>query len=432
MSGKLYTRTPHPVVGGTSLVTTRLSRRSRSRSAARVWIFSGVGALGLVAVLVVSALTIAGGCARKLPATSTAPVAVSSLAASAPATAVASASAASAKRAPATASASGPASASVAGSSGVVEIGWVGDTTPGSKYGSPPKNGRALFEDLRKQLQAPDLMVGNLEGTFGDGGKSKSADKNTYSFQAPPKNAESLAWAGFDVMSLANNHAWDYLEPGLSATRKALADNEIADVGLPGQITIREANGVKVAFVAFSPYRWNAPISNIPAAQKLVRKAKQQSDVVIVLIHAGAEGADKTHTPKGAEKAYGEFRGDPRAFSHAMIDAGASMVLGSGPHVIRGIERYNGKLIAYSLGNFAGWGNFGQGGNLSLSGLLTVRVDKNGEIVGGRWLSLKLADPGVPAVDKQNTSGKLVEKLSASDFSDTFEMDSNGNFGPGK
>ncbi|MEI7815231.1 MAG: CapA family protein, partial [Coriobacteriia bacterium] len=157
-----------------------------------------------------------------------------------------------------------------------------------------------------------------------------------------------------------------------------------------------------------------------------------QSDVVIVLIHAGAEGADKTHTPKGAEKAYGEFRGDPRAFSHAMIDAGASMVLGSGPHVIRGIERYNGKLIAYSLGNFAGWGNFGQGGNLSLSGLLTVRVDKNGEIVGGRWLSLKLADPGVPAVDKQNTSGKLVEKLSASDFSDTFEMDSNGNFGPGK
>jgi hypothetical protein len=333
---------------------------------------------------------------------------------------------------PAPAAASTAASAPDAPDPGVVVIGWVGDTTPGSKYGSPPRNGRALFEKVREQLLAPDLMVGNLEGTFGNGGKSKGSGSNSYSFQAPPKNAESLAWAGFDVMSLANNHAYDYLEPGLSATRKALSDNNIAATGLPGQITVREANGVKVAFVAFSPYRWNAPISNISAAQKLVRKAKGQADVVVVLIHAGAEGADKTHTPLGAEKAYGEFRGDPRAFSHAMIDAGASAVLGSGPHVIRGVERYKGKLIAYSLGNFAGWGNFGQGGNLSLSSLLTVKIDKNGEILGGRWLSLKLADPGVPELDKKNTAGKLVEKLSASDFADTFPMDQDGTFGPGE
>jgi len=188
---------------------------------------------------------------------------------------------------------------------------------------------------------------------------------------------------------------------------------------------------VKVAFVAFSPYRWNASLADVSGAQALVRKAKKQADVVVVLMHAGAEGADKTHTPQGAEKAYGEFRGDPRAFSHAMIDAGASMVLGSGPHVVRGIERYKGGLIAYSLGNFAGWSNFSQGGNLSLSGLLTVRVDKNGDILGGRWLSLKLADPGVPEVDSKSTSAKLVESLSASDFDDTFELDSKGNFGPG-
>ena len=106
-------------------------------------------------------------------------------------------------------------------------------------------------------------MVGNLEGTFGDGGKSKSDgdSSNSYSFQAPPKNAEALAWAGFDVMSLANNHSYDYFEKGLSSTRKALAANDIASTGLPGQITVREANGVKVAFVAFSPYRWNASIA---------------------------------------------------------------------------------------------------------------------------------------------------------------------------
>jgi poly-gamma-glutamate capsule biosynthesis protein CapA/YwtB (metallophosphatase superfamily) len=275
-------------------------------------------------------------------------------------------------------------------------------------------------------------MIGNLEGTFGVGGKSKGGGSNTYSFQAPLKNAEALSWAGFDVMSLANNHAYDYLEPGLKATRKALADNNIADTGLPAQITVREVNGVKVAFVAFSPYRWNATLANIPAAQKLVRKAKTKADVVVVLMHAGAEGADKTSTPKGAEKAYGEFRGDSRAFSHAVIDAGASAVLGSGPHVVRGIERYKGKLIAYSLGNFAGWGNFSQAGNLALSGLLTVKIDKNGDILGGRWLSLKITDPGVPVVDKKQASAKLVEKLSASDFADTFDLDAEGNFGPGK
>jgi hypothetical protein len=151
-----------------------------------------------------------------------------------------------------------------------------------------------------------------------------------------------------------------------------------------------------------------------------------------VLIHAGAEGADKTSTPQGTEKAYGEFRGNSRAFSHAMVDAGASAVLGSGPHVVRGVERYKGKIIAYSLGNFAGWGNFGQGGNLSLSGLLTVKIDKNGEILGGRWLSLKLVDRGVPVVDSKNTSGKLVEKLSARDFPDTFQLGPDGTFGPGR
>ena len=366
-----------------------------------------------------------GGCSRR-PATrpSTAP------AVSSEATRVGTASA----TVSASATASPSASASAETTVGIVEIGWVGDTTPGSKYGSPPEHGRALFENVRDRLKAPDLMAGNLEGTFGDGGKSKSdgESSNSYSFQAPPKNAESLAWAGFDVVSLANNHTYDYFEKGLSATREALDDNELAYTGLPGQITVREANGVKVAFVGFSPYRWNASLANIEAAAKLVTKAKKQADVVVVLFHAGAEGADKTHTPKGAEKAYGEFRGDSRAFAHAMIDAGASLVLGSGPHVIRGIERYNGKLVAYSLGNFAGWDNFKQGGTLSLSGLLTVRVGKNGDVLGGRWLSLKLEEPGVPDTDSRHASAKLVSELSKDDFKDTFELDAKGRFGPGR
>ena len=134
--------------------------------------------------------------------------------------------------------------------------------------------------------------------------------------------------------------------------------------------------------------------------------------------------------PTGPERAYGEFRGDPRAFSHAVVDAGADLVLGSGPHVIRGIERYRGRLIAYSLGNFAGWNNFSTSGTLGLSGLLTVRVDKSGEVLGGQWLSLKLNGNGVPARDATGASLKLVRKLSSRDFAETFSIDESGTIAP--
>ena len=180
--------------------------------------------------------------------------------------------------------------------------------------------------------------------------------------------------------------------------------------------------------MGFSPYPWSAPLNDLPAAAALVRRAAHEAQVVVVLMHAGAEGAGETHTPHGPEYAFGEDRGDVRAFAHAMVDAGADLVLGSGPHVIRGIERYRGRLIAYSLGNFAGWGNFGLGGTLSLSGLLTVDIDGAGRIHGGSWRSLYVAQPGVPTVDSSDASLKLVRSLSAADFAHTWPLDSQGRF----
>ena len=110
----------------------------------------------------------------------------------------------------------------------------------------------------------------------------------------------------------------------------------------------------------------------------------------------------------GEEVAYGEDRGDTRGFAHALVEAGADLVLGSGPHVIRGVERYRDRLIAYSLGNFAGWHNFGGGGTYDLSGMLTVRLDGNGHVVGGRWRSLHLVAPGIPQPDPTDASARLV------------------------
>jgi hypothetical protein len=313
----------------------------------------------------------------------------------------------------------------------VIEIGWVGDTTPGSKYGTPPNGGRSLFGSMRPLLSKPDLMMANLEGTYSTAGPSKCDGEPAgvcYAFQAPPSYAKALAWSGIDLVNVANNHSNDYLTRGFQQTQQALKKAGVAYAGLPHTVTIEKVHGVRVAVMGVSPYSWSAPLNDIPAAAKLVRRAAAEADVVVVLMHAGAEGADKIHTPTGTEYAFGEDRGNVRAFAHAVIDAGADLVFGSGPHVIRGIERYKNHLIAYSLGNFAGWHNFGLGGNLSLSGLLTVKIDKTGRILGGRWTSLYVAPPGVPAVDGSNRSAKLVSSLSSTDFAHTYRLDAKGDF----
>jgi Bacterial capsule synthesis protein PGA_cap len=319
-------------------------------------------------------------------------------------------------------------SASAAAEKTVITIGWVGDTTPGSKYGMPPDGGRALFANLRSQLSAPDLMMANCEGTYSTATTSKGSGPNTFAFQAPPSYAQALKWAGIDLVSIANNHSHDFLQAGLQQTQAALKAAGIRYAGIPENTPIVTVKGVRVAVLAFSPYPWNNNINNIPAAVDLVRTVAGSADLVIVLMHAGAEGSDKTHTPHGSEFAFGENRGDSRAFAHAVIDAGADLVLGSGPHVIRGIERYKHRLIAYSLGNFAGWGNFGTGGTLSLSGLLTVKIDGAGRIHGGRWLSLYISGAGVPGVDANNTAAHLVSQLSAADFSATYKLSTDGSF----
>jgi hypothetical protein len=325
--------------------------------------------------------------------------------------------------------ASTPSSSASPAAPKIIEIGWAGDTTPGSMYGDPPDNGRALFAHVRGKMKQPDLMMLNLEGTYSTGGASKCSGSSSgvcFAFQAPPSFASALPWAGVGLVNQANNHANDYFGSGMQQTQAALKKNDVAYTGMPKQITTVNVKGVKVAVMGFSPYPWNANINDIPAAKELVKKAAAKADVVVVLMHVGAEGSDKTHTPHGTEYAFGENRGDPRAFAHAVVDSGADLVLGSGPHVIRGIERYRTRLIAYSLGNFGGWGNFGTGGTLSLSGLLTVKIDAGGHIHGGRWLSLWLAEPGVPTVDSSNASAHLVKQLSSEDFSNTFRMSSSG------
>jgi hypothetical protein len=296
-----------------------------------------------------------------------------------------------------------------------ISISWVGDIAFSRQVGLPPDGGRGIFSDVTKLLRASDISTGNLEGTLGRGGPSKCRG-NCFAFQAPTSYARVFRRAGFHLLSMANNHSRDFGTTGLEQTRAALARNRIAHTGLPGQITIRRAHGIAVAFVAFAPYPWTASLLDIPAAKRLVADAARRADVVVVQIHAGAEGAGATHTPHGTEHAFGENRGAPRRFAHAVVDSGADAVLGAGPHVLRGIECYRRAVIAYSLGNFASWRTLSTSGVLGLSGVLQIRVTAKGRFEGGRLYPTRSTREGLPRRDGGRASVKLVRKLSRQDF----------------
>ena len=300
---------------------------------------------------------------------------------------------------------------------GVVAIVATGDIVMGSTPNLPPDGGRSFFSDVQTDL-AGDVVLGNLEGTLSTGGASKcgKGSTNCFAFQTPPSYARWLRQAGFTVMNLANNHAFDFGAGGLEQTRAALDRVGLLSTGRPGQITVQRVGDIRVALVGFAPYPWAQSLTDIAAAKRLVRKAARQADVVLVTMHAGAEGTSRQHVTRRTELFLGENRGNPARFAHAVVDAGADLVVGHGPHVLRGMEWYRGRLIAYSLGNFAGYKVFSLGGPLSTSGILRVTLRGDGKFETGRLVATHLAGSGLPAIDPSEAAHGLVRTLSREDF----------------
>jgi hypothetical protein len=316
---------------------------------------------------------------------------------------------------PKPAAAAKPAAAKVP--QGVVAIVATGDIVMGSTPNLPRDGGRSFFSDVQTDL-AGDVVLGNLEGTLSTGGGSKcrSGSSNCFAFQTPPSYARWLQQAGFTVMNLANNHAYDFGADGLRQTTDSLGGVGLEWTGRPGQITVQNVGPIRVALVGFAPYPWAQSLTDIAGAKRLVRKASRSADVVVVTMHAGGEGSDRQHVRRGTERFLGENRGDPMRFAHAVVDAGADLVVGSGPHVLRGMEWYRGRLIAYSLGNFAGYKVFALGGPLSTSGILRVTLRGDGRFETGRLVPTHLVGPGLPAIDPAEAAHGEVRTLSREDF----------------
>jgi poly-gamma-glutamate capsule biosynthesis protein CapA/YwtB (metallophosphatase superfamily) len=294
----------------------------------------------------------------------------------------------------------------------------LGSTNPPDR-GLPPQDGALMLSQVGSILSAADLAFGNLEGPMLEGGTSSKCGPNSrkcYAFRVPTRYGKYLKDAGFDIMSLANNHASDFGLEGRQSTRRVLDNLGIAHAGADfNDIAYLDVKGHKVGVIAFATNAISYNVNDIEAARQVVARVAAKADIVIVSFHAGAEGLTAQHVPRGPEIFLGEPRGDSRAFAHAVVDAGADLLLGSGPHVVRGMEVYKNRLIAYSLGNFAFY-RFPFVDATGLSLVLDAQVAPDGAFLGGQIHPLIQHEQDGPRPDSGATIIPLVRQLSTNDF----------------
>jgi hypothetical protein len=300
-----------------------------------------------------------------------------------------------------------------------VTLSGVGDVIMGTSPSSlPPNEGAGFFDEVKAALAA-DLVMGNLDQPITvDTGRVKCAEGSTgcHQFYLPPSYAQRLKEGGFDLVSLANNHTHDMGAEGLRNTRTALDAAGVMHTGGVDQITTVDVKGIKVAVLGFSVYSWGANLNKIPEAEALVREAAAEADIVVIQMQGGAEGTDKAHVRGGTEMFLGENRGDLIKFSHAVVDAGADVVFGHGPHVMRGMEFYKGRLIAYSLGNFCGYKTLSSSGFAGVGGVLKVTLKRDGSWSRGELVPTEMVRGGYPAPDPDKRALAFVNDLSQDDF----------------
>lgn len=302
-----------------------------------------------------------------------------------------------------------------------ITIKAVGDIVAGTNFPDYrlPQNPNQLFsKSVRNQLKGSDILFGNYESTLTNHPySSKDVSKGmVFAFRSPPAYAKLFSQVGFDVMSVANNHAMDFGKVGFQDTVKNLNSAGIKAVGTKNKIIYSKVKNIPIAWIGFCFYDYCNKVQDIENAKALVKQARQNAKIVIISMHVGAEGGDALHVRNQTEFFYGENRGNSIEFARSMIDAGADLILGHGPHVPRALEVYKGKLIAYSLGNFLGYKTFSTNGEKGNSMILEAKLNQEGDFVSGKIISMRLDKQGIPQVDKYNQTGKLVNSLTQNNF----------------
>ena len=301
----------------------------------------------------------------------------------------------------------------------------VGDIMFGTNFPDashlPPNDGKDLLKDLDSTLSNADMTFGNSEGVFLDaGGEAKGIGANVYSFREPKRYAQYFVDNGFDLLSAANNHVADFGNIGMQSTVATFKDLGLHFAGLENYpTTILTVRNKKIGLAAFAPHKGCIQMNDYAAAIASVQNLKKECDIVIVSFHGGAEGKNATHVPKRTEIFFKQNRGNVYEFAHKMIDAGADIVVGHGPHVARAMEVYNNKFIAYSLGNFCTYGMFNLQGVSGIAPLLKIYINEKGDFIKGTITSIKQEGEGGPKLDGNYGVYQLIKNLTATDIPDS-------------
>ena len=313
-------------------------------------------------------------------------------------------------------------------------IAMTGDVMMGTTFPSvmlPANDGRDLFRDAKDILTRTDLTVGNLEGAICDGGRStKGNGPNSYSFRTPTSYGHLLKEAGYDFMSMANNHANDFGEEGILSTELVLREQGILFSGIAGRIesAVIERKGMKIGLCAFGHNSYTLKHTDLNTVGRIVDELVNSCDLVIVSFHGGAEGRTKSHLPYGPETFLGENRGSLRQLAHFCIDHGADVVYGHGPHVVRGVEVYKDRFIAYSLGNFCTPYNVSLTVISGYAPVIEITIDGDGSFKSGK-IHPFLQTRGIgPRYDAAGSVVKEIRQLSLTDLPQSqAEIDREGN-----
>ena len=305
-----------------------------------------------------------------------------------------------------------------------VTIVGVGDLMIGTNYPSashlPPNDGKDILVPAHTILQRTDIAFGNLEGCIlsGEGTVKKCNDPSKcYAFKSPDHYIEHYKNAGFDVLSIANNHVGDFGDIGRKNTARVLTESGIHFAGLEDYpFSIFEKDSITYGFCAFSPNTGTIRITDYAKAKEIVQHLDSLCDIVIVSFHGGAEGAKYNRITRNTELFLEENRGNPFEFSRIVIDAGADVVFGHGPHVVRAVDLYKGRFIAYSLGNFATYSRFNLSGPNGLAPLIELELSKEGAFLSGQIHSAKQLGEGGPTMDSTNAAAKEIKRLTLLDI----------------
>ena len=311
-----------------------------------------------------------------------------------------------------------------------ITIAAVGDIMIGSTYPDasrlPPNDGSGLLDSFAPVLRDADLTFGNLEGPLLDGGASAkcpahraSGPVNCFAFRVPTRYGRYLKDAGFNVLSVANNHAGDFGSEGRISTQAVLDALSIRSIGGDRNryaTAIVQVRGRRIGWIGFAFNEVSPNVNNLAAAHGLIAGLKRRADIVVVSFHNGAEGSAYQHVVCATEIFHGEARGNPCAFAHTAVDAGADLVLGHGPHVLRGMEIYKGRLIVYSMGNFCTYGWFTLSGSTALTAVFDIKLDLDGRFLRGRLFAGRQVEPGGPVPDANGEAIRVVRDLSVADF----------------